>query len=248
MAVQAWTSMSILVGPLEVATHSKSFSAPQVSAAELDMTSLADTWRRVKGGKKSISWSATVMNDFADDSLDETFHAALGVVDQPVSLLPAGTTSGAVGWAFPALELGYTPFNTAHGELAMGELSGAGTGVAVRGTLMHPPATSRTSSSTGTAYELGAITATQRMYCSAHVTFHSGTSEALILKLQSSATEGGSYTDRITFTTVSDALGSEWKSVIGAVTDTWWRAAWTISGSGSPTFQFAMVAGIGAAA
>lgn len=244
MAVQAWTSLSILFGGIQVACNAKSFNAPQVSVVELDKTALCDTWRRVHGGVRSVAWDASLMQDHADDGLDERLWAALVVPDTPVSLLPAGTTSGSVGWAFPSLPLSYTPIEATHSQLAMATLSGAGSGVAIRGTLMHPPDTSRTSSSTGTAYQLGAISAAQRMFCSAHVTLTSGTSEQLVLKLQSSATEGGSYTDRITFTTATD-ITSQWSSVVGAVTDTWWRASWTISGSDTPTFQFAMVAGIG---
>jgi len=244
MAVQSWTGLSILFGGLQVACNAKSFNAPVPSVVELDKSALCDTWDVYIAGRRSVTWNATLMQDFAADGLDQRVFAALAVPNVPVSLLPAGTTSGSVGWAFPSLPLSYTPIEATHGDLATASLSGRGSGVTVRGTLMHPPATSRTSSSTGTAYQLGAITAAQRMFCSAHVTLTSGTSEQLVLKLQSSATEGGSYSDRITFTTATDVT-SEWSSVAGAVTDTWWRASWTISGSDTPTFQFAMVAGIG---
>lgn len=244
MAVQAWVGLSVLHGGSQIACNAKSVDAPKVSVAELDKTALCDTWRQVLGGVKSVSWSAEIMQDFAASGLDEREFALLGVA-APMSLLPAGATYGSVGYAFDGLALTYTPLQATHGELAMGMLGGNGSGVAVRGACLHPPSTARTSSASGTAIEIGAVAATQRMYGALHVTSTSGTSEQLTVKLQSSATEGGSYTDRVTFTTATDVT-YQWSSVAGAVTDTWWRVSWTISGSDTPTFEFAVVAGVGA--
>lgn len=242
MAVQAWTALSILHGPLEVACNAKSWSAPQAVAAELDTTALCDTWTKRIAGLKSYTWTSELMQDFAVDSIDEETWAALAVADTPCSVLPAGSTSGSKAYLMPTLPLNYTPLSATVGELGMASLGGSGTGPVARGRVMHPNGTARTSSSTGTAYQLGAITATQRMYGALHVTFASGTTPTLVVKLQSSATEGGSYTDRITFTSAG-GLTSQWSSVAGAVTDTWWRASWTIGGTGTPTFQFGLTAG-----
>lgn len=245
MAVQAWTGLSVLHGGLQIACNAKSVDAPQVSVTVLDKTALCDTWVQNIGGVKSVAWSAEVMQDFAALGLDEREYALLGA-KAPLSLLPAGSTYGSVAHAMEAVSLAYTPLRAEHGQLAMGVLGGNGSGVAVRGACLHPPATARTSSASGTAIQVGAVSATQRMYGALHVTAASGTTPSLTVKIQSSATEGGSYTDRITFTAATDVT-YQWSNVAGAVTDTWWRVTWTISGT-DPSFEFAVVAGIGALA
>lgn len=246
MAVQAWTGLSILHGGLQVACNAKNFAAPTVEVVALDKTALCDTWQKFLGGKKSVTWNATLMQDHAEGGLDEVLHGLIGTT-APLSLLPAGSSYGSMGYAMSALELGYTPIQATHGELAMAEVSGVGDGVAVRGFCLHPPATARTSSANGTATQVGAVSATQRMFASLHVTTVSGTdTPTLTVKVQSAATEGGSYTDRITFSNAT-AVGGQWSNVAGAVTDTWWRVTWTISGT-NPSFEFAVVAGVGALA
>lgn len=239
MAIQSWIGLSILHGRLEVACHAKSFNAPQVSVNVLDQTALCHSWQVNGAGLKSYSWSAELMQDFADDSLDERAWANLATA-VPTTLLPAGTTSGSVAYLLSSLPLGYTPHNATIGETAMASLSGSGSGGAARGLLMHA-VTARTTSGTGTAYQLGAVSASQRIYGALHVTASSGT-PSVVVKLQSSATEGGSYTDRVTFTAAT-GVGEQWASTLGAITDTWWRATWTVSGS-SPSLTFGLSAGI----
>lgn len=243
MAIQSWTGLSVLHGPLQIACNAKSLNAPEVSVEVLDKTALCDTWVQNIGGKKSWTWTAEVMQDFADDGLDEQEFALIGST-APLSPLPAGSTYGSVGYTMNAASFSYTPVQAEHGQLAMGVLGGVGTGVAVRGFCLHPPATARTSSSSGTAVQIGAVSVTQRLYAALHVTSVSGT-PTLDVKVQSAATEGGSYTDRITFTQVSTSITSQWANVAGAVTDTWWRVTWTIAGT-DPSYEFAVVAGVGA--
>jgi len=243
MAVQAWTGLAILHGGYSIACNAKGFNGPRVEAAALDKSALCDTWDQYLGGRKSVTWSFDLMQDHAEDGLDEIEWDLFGAT-APLSALPAGSTYGSMGYAGSALSLVYDPAAATFGELAMANLSGRGVGVAVRGHCLHPPATARTSSSNGTATEIGAVTAAQRMYASLHVTTVSGTdTPTLTVKVQSSTTEGGSYTDRITFTNAT-AIGGQWSNVAGAVTDTWWRVTWTISGT-NPSFEFAVLAGIG---
>jgi hypothetical protein len=44
--------------------------------------------------------------------------------------------------------------------------------------------------------------------------------------------------------TAATGLTSQAASVLGAVTDQWWRVIWTITGT-TPSFTFAVSAGIG---
>lgn len=102
-------------------------------------------------------------------------------------------------------------------------------------------AVTKTSTGNGTDYSLGAVSATQAVYCFLHVTSVSGTdTPTLTVKVQSSA-DGSSWDDVISMTAVT-AVGAEVKSVAGANTDTHWRVIWTISGT-TPSFSF--IAGVG---
>jgi hypothetical protein len=241
MAIQSWVGLSILHGRLEVACHAKSWSAPQISVNVLDQTALCHSWVVNGAGLKNYTWNAELMQDFAANSLDARAWADLGTA-VPTTLLGAGTTAGSVAWLLSSLSLGYTPHNATMGDTAMASLSGSGSGGAARGLLMHDTGTARTTSGTGTAYQLGAVSASQRLYGALHVTAASGTTPSLVVKLQSASTSGGSYTDRLTFTTAS-ATTEQWSSALGAITDTWWRTTWTVSGT-SPSFTFGVSAGI----
>lgn len=240
MAIQSWVGLSILHGRLEVACHAKSFTAPQITVNVLDQTALCHQWQVNGAGLKSYTWSAELMQDFDANSLDARAWADLGSAD-PTTILPAGTTAGSVAWLLSSLSLGYTPHNATIGDTAMASLSGSGSGGAARGLLMHA-VQARTTSGTGTAYQLGAVSAAQRLYGALHVTAASGTTPTLVVKLQSASTSGGSYTDRLTFSTASTAT-EQWSSALGAITDTWWRTTWTVSGT-SPSFTFGVSAGI----
>jgi hypothetical protein len=241
MAIQSWVGLSILHGRLEVACHAKSWSAPQISVNVRDTTALCDSWTKVGAGLKSYTWAAELMQDHDANSLDSRAWADLAAA-VPTTILPAGSTSGSVAWLLSALSLGYTPIDATIGETAMASLSGSGSGGAARGLLFHANGTARTTSGTGTSYQLGAVPAGQRLYGALHVTAASGGTPTLVVKLQSASTSGGSYTDRLTFTTAT-ATTEQWSSALGAITDTWWRTTWTISGTG-PSFTFGVSAGI----
>ena len=104
-------------------------------------------------------------------------------------------------------------------------------------------AVTKTETGNGTAYELGAVTAAQYVHCFLHVTVLSGTdTPTLTVKLQSSADGSTGWEDRISMT-AKTAVGAEAKSLVGALTDAFWRITWTISGT-TPSFTFIAGAGI----
>jgi hypothetical protein len=127
----------------------------------------------------------------------------------------------------------------------MGTISGSSsTGPVVRGLLVHPSNVSRTSSSTGTGRQLGAVAAGKSMYAALHVISASGTNPTLDVILQSDDNASfTSATSRITFTQATGRT-SQLSSVAGAITDDYWRVSYTIGGTNTPTFAFAVTAGI----
>jgi len=175
---------------------------------------------------------------------DDMWFANLGSASAAITLVPTSGAAGQLAYLTQAMETDYKP-GAAVGKLLAWSAGFKGNWPLVRGQIMHPQGTPRTATGVGTGYQLGAVSATQRMYACLHVLSVSGTSTPTItVKLQSSVDNSfASPTDRITFA-ADTALDGQALSLAGAVTDQWWRAAWTISGT-TPSFLFAVSAGIG---
>ena len=115
----------------------------------------------------------------------------------------------------------------------------------VRGQFAHAPGTARTTTGTGTGLELGAVTAGRRVYAALHVLSVAGTTPSITARVESSEDDTfAAPTTRATFTAASEAGGEILRTDGTAITDTWWRVAWTISGT-TPSFLFAAALGIG---
>jgi hypothetical protein len=243
MAVDFIHDCSLLVGGFEVAGNAKSANL-STSVAELDTTPLSTSgWKTCIGGNKSGSVDITFMSDMAQNGLDSTLWSYFGTAGVPKSFV-RGTADGSLAYLWRGIPLSFTPLEGNAGELAMGRVSGqSSTGPVVRGRLLHPGSTARSSSSSGTAQQLGAVTSDKSLYAALHVLAVSGTTPSLTVKVQSDDSSGMTTpTDRITFS-AANAVGYQWGSVAGAITDDYWRVTWTISGTG-PSFLFAVTAGI----
>jgi len=244
MAIQYWKDMSILVGSIEMACNAKSVTL-STEVTPLDTTSLCSTgWTTVIAGNKSGTVNIEFMQDVATLGVDDTLYPLLGTADVVKSIV-ANSADGSAAYLLKSIPLSYTPVMGAAGELAMGTISGSSsTGPVVRGTLLHPSNAARTSSSTGTGRQLGAVAAGKSMYAALHVISASGTNPTLDVILQSDDNASfTSATSRITFTQATGRT-SQLSSVAGAITDDYWRVSYTIGGTDTPTFAFAVTAGI----
>jgi hypothetical protein len=133
------------------------------------------------------------------------------------------------------------------GDVAPWQVDWSGTWPLVRGQLIHSASTARTATGNGTSAQLGALLSTQALYVCLHVISVSGTaSPTLTVSIESDdATGFPSATTRGTFTAAT-AISGQVLKISGAVTDDWWRAKYTISGT-NPSFLFCVSAGIGPA-
>jgi len=217
----------------------------QATQKDLPTTNFASQgWNERVGGLFEGSVAADVMWQAGDLSMpDDAWWANFASATVPVSAAP---TSGAVNsliYLTRVLESEYKPGGKI-GELLMAASTGKTDRPVVRGTVMHPQGTARTTTGTGTGIQVGAVGAAQRMYANLHVFSVSGTTPSITVSLQSSVDNTfASPTTRITFN-ASTAFDAQHLSLLGAVTDTWWRAAWTISGT-TPSFLFNVSAGVG---
>lgn len=211
---------------------------------ELDATTFGSNgWKEVAAGLGSSTWAAEGLWAAGDlGKPDDRLWADLG--GTAAWTIAASPTDGDVAYLGSVMSAQFKVGGQV-GELAPFTADGKGSGRAVRGQTLHPVGTARTTSGTGAAQQLGAVPAGKVMLAALHVCSVAGTTPSLTVKLRSSATSGGSYTDRATFT-AANAIGSQVALAAAAVTDTWWRVEWAISGS-TPSFLFTVAAGVGPA-
>ena len=191
-------------------------------------------------GLESVQFSGKVFSQVDADNpkIDDILKAKLAVSDVPLTVSPLGGAAGDVAWTFKAMLASYVP-GLQVGQLPSADLSAKASGSRlVRGIVLATGV--KAAGAAGTAYQLGAATAAQRVYGAAHILAISG-GGTFTLKVQSDNAVGfPSATDVLAFTAAT-VEGSEWKEAAGPITDDWWRASWTLT-AGSVTF--AVVVGI----
>jgi hypothetical protein len=216
------------------------------SAVDLDRTVFASGgWVERTGGLFDSQIGIEGLWDAGDlTKPDDAFWAGLGVSGTAVTIVPTAGTVGSLAYVTKILQTEYKP-GAKVGQLLAWNVTAKGSAPIARGQILHPQGTARTTTGTGTGVQLGAVLATQRIYANLHVMSISGTATPTItVSLQSSVDNTfASPTTRLTFL-ADTALDGQAVSLLGAVTDQWWRAAWTISGT-SPSFLFAVSAGVG---
>lgn len=202
-----------------------------------DATVFGNTTRLNAAGLYTVSAG---VDGFWNATPDAGLFANMGLSDKPFSVIPGGAAGG-VAYFFNAVEGKYTLGGTI-GELVNFQAEAHARTALARGLCLYTG--SATSSSTSTKYVLGARSATQTLYAALHVYSVSGTSPTLDVLVESdaNASAGGEVT-QITFTQAT-TTGSQWQTDTGAVTDTYYRINYTIGGSDTPTFGFAVVVGI----
>lgn len=219
----------------------------EAKANDLDSTTFqtsSNVWHQRAGGLISGVLNADGFFQAGDLSQpDDEIWASLGLSTTAVSAIPTGGNVGDIAYVMKALNCKYQPGGKV-GELLGWSVESDTNGPMPRGKVMHPQGTARTVTGNGTAVQLGAVSASQRIYCNLHALGF--TDGSMTVKLQSNVDNTfGAPTDRITFNAVT-GLGGQASSLLGPVTDTWWRATWTITGGVTHSFLFAVTAGIGA--
>lgn len=218
------------------------------SVDTVDVTNFGSAgWKEILGGLAETeialagffeSGTVAAAGTFEDPEL----FAQLGAVG-PWSLMPAGAADSGLAYLTNALEASLNAIQGSIGDAAGFEAMAKGSTKLARGVVGHPPGTARTSTGTGTANQLGALSAAQSLYVNLHVLSIAGTTPSLTVRVESDDNAGfSSATTRGTFTAATTAVGGQHMRIAGPITDDYWRAAWTISGS-SPSFLFLVTFG-----
>jgi len=205
-----------------------------------DTTCIEEDTRVMTGGLKTVQLQA---NGYVDYSSAEPYmFNQIGVDDTPISVANSNDV-GAVAYFFNATAGGFNP-GAGVGEALKFSFSAFARGRLVRGVLGSTG--TKTSSGTNTGAQLGAVGASQKLYAQLHVISSSGSGDqTLDVKITSDDNAGfTSATDRITFTQATTAATFEVLDTSGAIADDYFRVEYTVGGTGSPTFDFAVVLGV----
>ncbi|GGZ80253.1 hypothetical protein ACFOOM_07575 [Streptomyces echinoruber] len=201
-------------------------------------------WKEVMGGLASAEISGEGQWEALDPTkVDDASWAQLGGVGPWSVSANNAANVGDLVYFTNAMRADYKAFD-AVGEVAPWTSTAKSSWPLVRGQFAHPPGTARTTSGNGTGLNLGAVAAGKRLYAALHVLSAAGTTPSLTARVESSVDNTfASPTTRLTFTAATAPGGQILRTVGTAITDTWWRVAWTISGT-TPSFLFVAALGI----
>lgn len=200
-------------------------------------------WKEFLGGLANSALGGEGQWEAGDlGKIDDQAWAAMGAIGG-FTVCPDGASVGSPAWLIKAMQATYKLGGTV-GDVAPWATAASGTWPVPRGVVLNPPGTARISTGSGTATQITAVTAAQNLYATLHVLSVAGTSSPTItVKIQSSVDNTfASPTDIITFVAAT-AIGGQMLRAAGPITDTWFRATWTISGS-SPSFLATIAAGV----
>lgn len=235
----------ILLGQYEVTTDFRELTFT-LGVEPQDNTRLNGNTRVTTPGLKTVSLSGT--GYFAADgtsAIDDILNSLYGASDTPASVPAVDGTEGTRAYFARLMETEYVPISGAVGDNHNIAFAATGSGgvVVAAGRIEHALGNT-TANSASTGSQLGALSATQKLWSVLHVVSASGTSPTLDVLVESDDNSGfTSAATEITHTQATAAT-SEFSSVAGAVTNDYWRISWTIGGSDTPTFSFLCAIGI----
>jgi hypothetical protein len=201
-----------------------------------------DTGQRRAAGLRSAALRASGYWDTALATFepDKPYFDRIGSVDVPVSCAVQDSNEGSISYVFRAALSRYQP-GAPVGEMLAFEVTAEGSdGIGVvRATILANKNVAAGAAVNGTAFNVGAIGATQKAYAALHV-LQVGAS--LDVKIQRDTVGFPSPIDFITFAQKT-AIGSEFAApVAGPQTDDWWRIVYT--SVGAPNAKFVVLFGI----
>jgi hypothetical protein len=241
LAVFALTQVRLLVDSLDVAGFAND-ATWDVTAEELDVTTLASAWRQRIPGLDAHSITVSGFQDFDTGALDPTFPATTFGLST-ITFCPTGLGATVADPCIfgQARNLRTTPLTGTVGAVAGFKMDFGGTSAAVRGQVLHPLA-ARTVTGNGTTTTFTTPTAGQTLYAAHHVTSVTGSGTITFNVQTDNSGAMSSPTTRIA--TPMTAVGGSFASLAGALAgETHIRVAYTISGFTSVTFAVAVGVG-----
>lgn len=233
MASHVLTNCGVYVNELDLSGQANSVEAT-LEADELDSSVFGQS-----GYSSSTPGLITGTFNFGGfmeytSGMDRSLLSAMGGTN--VATVSLDTAIGEPAWLLKGAAFSSSPLSGSVGQLAAlnGSIKTGSGSYGLRAGKLLAPKAARTSTTSTTGVQLFTSGTVTLVTAALHVTAVSGTTPSCTVTVQSSATQGGSYTTRATFTAATDET-SEYISATGSWTDQWWRTTWTISGT-SPSF------------
>ena len=212
----------------------------------LDNTTFGCTAKSRKQGLPTVL--AALAGFWEADSSDEYFSNFV-LSNVPMTIAPEPTIGGPA-YSFLSRNTEYN-FGGAVGEMCKFNVKAESVGTRmVRGNILENGVAARIITGVGAPFELGALTDVQYLYGVLHVLNAAtavGDTLDVVIESDSVGTFDATPEDQIEFTQVLGNGGGvyEWAvPIIGPITDTFWRAKWTIVDSDDPSFNFVVFMGI----
>jgi len=188
-----------------------------------EFTAFGDTTREYLGGLIGVG---SEHEGFFDGPVDNDLFTNMAAAARNMTLTPDGGVEGDVAFFAQTIGTSYAPGANV-GDAYAFSASNQVSGVLTRGLVF----TNGTEVATddGTAFNLGAVAAGQKLRASLHVLAVAGSSPEVDVIIESDTLEA--FTDtpatQITFAQLTD-VGGEYATADGAIADTWYRASWTL--------------------
>jgi len=212
----------------------------------LDKTSFRSAgWKEVRGGLPKAAITASGMVEMGSSgTVEYDAWARLGEVD-PWTIGPDEATEGNLAYLTKVFRGSYKTLGKV-GALDPWEIECMSSWPVARGMFLVGSGAALASDGVGSAFELGALAAGQRLYATLHVLSVAGAAPTLDVTITSDSVEDftGSPETRITFAQESVVGGEALRSAAGVHADTWYRAEWDLSAVGDESFLAVVAAGI----
>ena len=211
------------------------------------VTAFADTDATYVEGKAGYTAEVKGMYSIASPDYDGEMFTDLTAASRRLGIFPGGPTKGNYGYEL-VTNISQSPRKAEKGSVVTCDVTWRGNTPAARGPILDVD-TARATSGNGTAYNMGAIGATQTVVGVLRLLAAPGGAgnNTLDVIVQSDALETFlSPTTVLTFTQLNQASVALFavQTAAGAITDSWWRVNYTYAGAGSRTFSVVLSLGI----
>jgi len=241
MAKQVLTDCRLFVAGADISGNTNTVEL-SAEFADQDVTNYrSGGWKEAIAGLGSSSVKAGGQWEALDTSMvDDALWALSGSTQAPWTICPSDSTVGTLAWLVNGQETTYAPAGGSVGDVASWQANASSSWPLSRGKILHPTGTVRTTTGVGTSVQLAAVPAGARLYASLHLLSITGGGSIVVRIESDNATGFPSPATVNTFASLA-ARGSEIQRSNGtAITDDWFRAAWTVTGTVSALFVVAV--------
>ena len=242
MATFVLTDGRLFLGGFDLSSHVQSMTL-DLTADEVDVTPINSGGFRSKvAGLSDATLAANGFFEAGTDKPDALLGVSAGA--ELIGTVSATSSAGDNAYFLKSRQFSYQIGGAIGDAMPFSINNSNSSDRAVKGTIMVDDSANLTTTGNSTGRQLGAVAAGKSLFVAAHVVSISGTSTpTLALKVQSDDNSGfTSATDRITLTNFT-AVGAQYSSVAGAITDDYFRINYTISGT-NPSFKCFITVGI----